>query len=224
MNNHHVSQTTQETIARRANSPQRKEQPAPDSIFAPIIKRGSVLCVSVGLTLALAGCAEPSDSSTYHVNDVQPSYHGRWRNTPAPVAVEVPIETPTAAHVKTEDEKQSRLAVQLGLALAVKLGTRPASSDDLGDVFAKAIFSRGADALIESTVAEAFEDQSSRVQRQISLVLEAIFEGDLTLSTVGERSRKAELFDWLQARSPEAAQDAKVIDFLYEVYQKGHAH
>ena len=132
-------------------------------------------------------------------------------------------EQPQTTHVETAEEKRNRLALQLGIALGVKIGTRHAPEDDFGDSFVKALLSRGADVAIESTVDEAFADQPPQVRRQISIVIEAFFEGDLTLSTVGERNRKQEIIEWLQKRSPGAAQSAEVVDFLYEVYQRGHS-
>ena len=132
-------------------------------------------------------------------------------------------EQPQTTHVETAEEKRNRLALQLGIALGVKIGTRPAPDDDFWDSFMKVFLSRGADVAIESTVDEAFADQPPQVRRQISIVIEAFFDGDLTLSTVGERNRKQEIIEWLQKRSAGAAQSAEVVDFLYEVYQRGHS-
>lgn len=132
-------------------------------------------------------------------------------------------ERPQATHVETAEEKRNRLALQLGIALGVKIGTRPEPDDDVLASVVKTFLSRGADVAIESTVDEAFADQPPQVRRQISIVIEAFFEGDLTLSTVGERNRKQEIIEWLQRRSLGAAQSAEVVDFLYEVYQRGHS-
>jgi hypothetical protein len=132
-------------------------------------------------------------------------------------------EQPQTTHVETAEEKRNRLALQLGIALGVKIGTRPEPDDNVLDSAVKIFLSRGADSAIESTVDEAFADQPPQVRRQISIVIEALFEGDLTLSTVGERNRKQEMIEWLQRHHPGAAQSAEVIDFLYEVYQRGHS-
>lgn len=125
-------------------------------------------------------------------------------------------------HVETPDEKRRRLAGRLGIALALKLGTRPAADDDSGDSLMKAFGTLAADALIESTVKEAFPDQPL-VRQQVLMATKALFEGDLTLIATEEENRKQEMIAWLQRRSPSAAQNAEIIDFLYEVYQGGHS-
>lgn len=125
-------------------------------------------------------------------------------------------------NVETADEKRRRLASRLGIALALKVGTRLAAEDDSSETFIKALGNWAADALIESTVHEAFPDQPL-VRQQVLIATRALFEGDLTLIAVGEGNQKQEMVDWLQRRSPSVAQDAEIIDFLYEVYRKGHS-
>jgi hypothetical protein len=125
-------------------------------------------------------------------------------------------------HLETPDEKRRRLASRLGIALALKIGTLPAAGDDSSVNFMKALGSLSADVLIESTVNEAFPDQPL-VRQQVLVATKALFEGDLTLIAAGEENRKQEMIAWLQRRSPGAAQNAEIIDFLYEVYRKGHS-
>lgn len=128
----------------------------------------------------------------------------------------------STGHIETVDERRRRLAGRLGIALALKFGTRPAVGDDSSANFMKVLGSWSADVLIESTVNEAFPDQPL-VRQQVLIATKALFEGDLTLIAAGEQNQKQELTDWLQRRSPSAAQNAEVIDFLYEVYQRGHS-
>lgn len=125
-------------------------------------------------------------------------------------------------HVETADEKRRRLAGRLGIALALKLGTRLAAEDDSSETFVKVLGSWAADAIIESTVNEAFPDQPL-MRQQVVKATKALFEGDLTLIAAREENQKQEMIAWLQRRSPSAAQDVEVIDFLYEVYRKGHS-